>query len=225
MRIALLIPTLNEAATIADVVTRGRKHVDMVIVIDGGSTDGTVALARSAGAEIADGVLKGKGAALRRAFSSVDADIFVDMDGDGSHDPDDIPRLVAPIVEGTADLVIGSRMSGGSDELVGDFNKFLRMSGSNIITIVINKRFGLTLTDSQNGLRAIRASLAKSLGCREDIFTIEQEMLIRALKRGARVMEVPAHESRRASGESHIRLGRVWWRYVWSCAKNILWSP
>jgi dolichol-phosphate hexosyltransferase len=225
MRIVLLIPTLNEAATIADAVTRGRKHVDAVIVIDGGSTDDTVALARDAGSEIIVGVVRGKGAALRRAFSSVEADIFVDMDADGSHDADDIPRLLAPILDGTADLVIGSRMSGGSDELVGDFNKFLRMTGSNIITMAINKRFGLTLTDSQNGFRAIRAGLAKSLGCTEDIFTIEQEMLIRALKRGARVTEVPTHESRRVAGESHIRLGRVWWRFVWSCAKNIVWSP
>jgi dolichol-phosphate mannosyltransferase len=123
---------------------------------------------------------------------------------------------VRPILDDEADHVTGSRMRGGSDELHGDFGKFIRMIGSDIITLGINYRFNIRLTDSQNGFRAIKASVAKKLPLQENITTIEQEMIIKTLRLGYRMSEIPTHEYARKFGESNIRISKVWWRYVWS---------
>src|SRR5690606_37146105 len=106
------------------------------------------------------------------------------LDADGSHDPDDIPRLVAPILEGTADHVSGSRLMGGSSELHGGFDEFLRLTGSSLITACINWRFGVRLSESQNGFRAIRTAVVRQLPLRPNGTTIEQEMIIKTLRRG-----------------------------------------
>ena len=130
--------------------------------------------------------------------------------------------MVAPILADRADLVIGSRMRGGSDELHSSIPEFIRLLGSELITMTINYRFGVRMTDYQNGFRAIRRDLMRSLGTTERTFTIEQEMAIKALRRKARLDEVPAHEFRRHSGKSHIVVWRVGPRYVWCLLKNIV---
>jgi dolichol-phosphate mannosyltransferase len=112
-------------------------------------------------------------------------------------------------------------MRGGSDELHGDLGKFIRMVGSDIITLGINYRFGVRLTDSQNGFRAIRKSVAESLGLREDITTVEQEMIIKTLRKGYRIFEVPSHEYARKFGDSNINVRKVWFRYVYSWIKYL----
>ena len=127
------------------------------------------------------------------------------LDADGSHDPKDIPALVEPIKKGEADLVIGSRGRGGSDELHGDVEKLLRMIGSDIILIGINLRWKQHLTDSQNGFRAIRTDVMRLLDTKENITTIEQEMTMKALKNGLRVSETPTHEYARKYGDSTIQ--------------------
>jgi dolichol-phosphate mannosyltransferase len=88
----------------------------------------------------------------------------------------------------------------------------------------INYRFGVRLTDSQNGFRAIRRDAALSLGLQENITTIEQEMIIKTLKKGYRITEVPAHEYARKYGDSNIKLGKVWFRYVYSWLKYLFWN-
>ncbi len=98
----------------------------------------------------------GKGEALRLALAEAEGEIVVFIDADGSHDPQDIPKLVAPIRAGVSDLVIGSRGKGGSDELHGTLEQFIRYSGSQVIMLAINYRWNVRLTDSQNGFRAIR---------------------------------------------------------------------
>ena len=158
---------------------------------------------------LADGG-RGKGEALRRAISHIPTPITVFLDADGSHDPEDIPLLVEPILEGRADHVSASRLRGGSSELHGGFDEFFRLAGSSFITACINWRFGCRLSDSQNGFRAIRTSVLSQLDLREDLTTIEQEMIIKTLRRGFRMAEIPSHEHRRTHGASHIR--------VWRCA-------
>ena len=98
----------------------------------------------------------GKGGAIRQAIREATGDILVFIDGDGSHDPHDIPALIEPIVQGAADHVSGSRMLGGSDELHATFHQFIRLFGSQIITLSINYTQDVRLTDCQNGFRAIR---------------------------------------------------------------------
>jgi len=164
---------------------------------------------------------KGKGDAVRCAIEEASGEIIVFIDADGSHDPQDIPKLIKPIEEGKADLVIASRRKGGSDELYGDWNKFFREFGSNIITLLINHKFKTAITDSQNGFRAISKRAAKELDLKENITTIEQEMLIKVLKKGFKVAEAPSHEDKRKFGQSIIKLSKVWWRYIYSCLKYL----
>ena len=123
------------------------------MVVDGHSTDLTADLAKKAGALVIFDNGKGKGAAIRLAIENVSGDIIVFIDADGSHAPEDIPRLLEPILKDDADHVTGSRMMGGSDELHGDLGKFIRMLGSDIITLGINYRYNVRLTDSQNGFQ------------------------------------------------------------------------
>ncbi|MDD5440553.1 MAG: glycosyltransferase family 2 protein [Candidatus Omnitrophica bacterium] len=218
-KISVIVPAKNEEANIRDILTQSKKYADELIVIDGHSTDRTRETAEAHGARVYSDRRSGKGDALRTGIEKASGDILVFIDADGSHDPDDIPRLIAPILEGKADHVSGSRMRGGSDELHGDVLKFIRMVGSDIITLGINYRFKVRLTDSQNGFRAIRRDVARSLDLRENITTIEQEMVIKSLRKGYRVHEVPAHEYARKHGTSCIRVSRVWWRYVYTWLK------
>jgi dolichol-phosphate mannosyltransferase len=220
--VSVVIPTRNEAPSVGEVIRRCRSHATEILVVDGHSTDATRAIAREHGARVLLDNGRGKGAAVRAGIAAARGDVLVFIDADGSHDPEDIPRLVAPIAAGHADLVIGSRMRGGSDELHGELLKFVRMVGSDIITLGINYRFGAALTDTQNGFRAIRAARARDLVLEEDLTTIEQEMVIKALGAGLRVAEVAAHEHARQHGTSRIRLRQVWLRYVYSWAKYLL---
>ena len=139
-----------------------------------------------------------------------------------SHDPDDIPALAAPILAGEADLVIGSRWTGGSDELGGDIGKVIRSTGSSIITLAINYRWGVRLTDSQNGFRALSRKVVETIRLQEDIFTIEQEMIMKCLRQGLVVTEVPTHEYKRRSGSSQIVVWKVAHRYIWCLIRNLI---
>ena len=207
-RVTVVIPTKNEEGLIGEIV-------------DGHSTDRTrdIALAHGARVELDGG--KGKGEALRMSMETATGDIVVFIDADGSHDPKDIPSLVGPIKAGTADMVIGSRGTGGSDELHGTLEQFIRYTGSQIIMLAINYRFGVRLTDSQNGFRAVRRDVGRKLGLKSNLTTIEQEMLMRALKLGYRVDEAATHEYERKWGTSKVSVWRLWAAYLWSFFRNI----
>jgi glycosyltransferase involved in cell wall biosynthesis len=206
---------------IAEIVEAVRPYGDEVLVIDGHSKDRTREIAAEHGARVVLDHGKGKGEALRMSFDEAKGDIVVFIDADGSHDPKDIPALVAPIVAGQADMVIGSRGKGGSDELHGTFEQFLRYVGSQLIMLAINYRWNVRLTDSQNGYRALKREVGPKLGCTANLTTIEQEMLMKALKRGFRVSEVPSHEYERKWGKSKVSVWKLWAAYIWSFLRNI----
>lgn len=220
--VSLVIPARNEERCIAEAIERSIPFVDEIVVVDGHSVDRTVEIAEQYGVRVVKDNKRGKGEAIRVGATAVSHPIVVFMDADGSHDPADIPALVEPILENQADLVIGSRATGGSDELHGDVDKLFRMAGADIILIGINKRWGQNLTESQNGFRAIRTEVIRSLNLKENITTIEQEMLMKALKRGYIVSEVPTHEYSRKFGQSSIKLHKVWFRYIYSFIKNLI---
>jgi len=219
--VTIVVPARNEAPSIGGILDGARPYADELLVIDGHSTDGTADVAREHGASVLLDDGKGKGSALRQAIQASTTDLILFIDADGSHDPEDIPRVLAPLHAGEADLVIASRPMGGSDELHGDFEKVSRMIGSHIITLCINYRFDVRLSDSQNGFRALTTACAQSLHLREDSTTIEQEMLMQALHRGYRVKEVAAHEYARTHGKSTIVLNRVAHRYVYSLVRDL----
>ena len=219
--ITIIIPTLNEEETIANVIAQCKRYGDELIVVDGHSTDKTREIAAGLDIKVIVDNGAGKGAALRLAISIATGDIIVFIDADGSHDPHDIPRLIQPIIEGKADHVTGSRILGGSSELFGGFNEFMRLAGSSFITECINWRFNTKLSDSQNGFRAIKREIAVKLDLKENITTIEQEMVMRTLKKGFVMAEVPTHEHRRIVGNSKIMLRKVWFRYGFSLIKYL----
>jgi dolichol-phosphate hexosyltransferase len=219
--VTVVIPARNEELNIGEVIEKALDYCDEVLVVDGHSTDRTVEVSRSFGVRVISDNKKGKGDAIRVGASAATHPVIVFMDADGSHDPADIPMLVEPIKQGKADLVIGSRGRGGSDELHGDIEKLMRMVGSDLILIGINLRWKQHLTDSQNGFRAIRADVIRSLGLTENITTIEQEMTMKCLKKGYVIAEVPTHEYARKYGQSVIKLRKVWIRYIYSFIKNL----
>ena len=221
MKVSVVIPTLNEEHTLRDIIEGCRPYADEILVVDGHSTDRTREVAESAGVRVVLDNKKGKGEALRHSINFVTGDIIVFIDADGSHDPNDIPNLLVPILKDEADHVSASRLIGGSSELHGGFDECIRLMGSSFITACINWRFKVKLSESQNGFRAIRKDVIKQLGLSEDITTIEQEMIMKSLKKGFRMGEVPSHEHKRKMGYSKISVRKVWFRYVYTLVKYL----
>jgi dolichol-phosphate hexosyltransferase len=220
-RVTVVIPTRDEEGLIGEIVDAVRPHADEVLVVDGHSRDKTREIAAARGARVVLDHRKGKGEALRLSITEATGDIVVFIDADGSHDPHDIPALVDPIKAGNADMVIASRGRGGSDELHGTIEQFIRYVGSQLIMLAINYRWNVRLTDSQNGFRAIRRDVAGQLGLQSNLTTIEQEMLMKALKKGFRVSEIASHEYERKWGTSKVVVWKLWFAYLWSFARNI----
>lgn len=219
-KVTVVIPAHNEAKTIRRMISRVRPFADDVLVIlSKRSRDRTRAIVSEMGVPFVVDNGVGKGDALRLAIKAVKEGIIVFIDADGSHAPEDIPRLVAPIRRGSADMVIGSRMTGGSDELYGTIDQFFRLMFSNVITLMINYRFGQNITDYQNGFRALRADLAKKVKLKENLTTIEQEISIKFLKKGYRLKEVPTHEF--DGGKSSFNIWKVGHRYFWQIIRDI----
>ncbi len=126
--ITIIIPTYNEEKTIKKIISGVKQYGDEILVIGAKkSTDNTIQIAKSLGARTLIDNGKGKGAAMRLAIEEAKGDIIVFMDADGSHISADIPAIVAPIKNGSADMVIASRMLGGSEELHGTISQFIRM--------------------------------------------------------------------------------------------------
>lgn len=220
--VTIVIPAKDEENTILDIIQACFGFAQQVIVVDGRSNDNTMALVKSTEAEavIDDG--RGKGCAIRNSIPYIKNEIVVFIDADGSHDPYDIPKLIEPILDGRADHVSASRLLGGSSELHGTFNECFRLMGSSFITACINWRFGVNLSESQNGFRAIRTDVLRDLNLKENITTIEQEMIMKTLGKGYRMAEVPSHEHRRKFGESKIKLRKVAFRYVYTLLKYLV---
>jgi dolichol-phosphate mannosyltransferase len=220
--VSIVIPTRNEETTLPPVIERCRPYADEILVVDGHSDDRTRTLAADLGARVVLDNGRGKGAAIRQAIEMVRGEIVVFIDADGSHDPDDIPKMVEPIALGEADHCIASRMRGGSDELFSTFGQFVRMVGGQVITLAINYRFGIRITDSQNGFRAFRTDALRRLRLCENGTTIEQELTIKSVRQQLRIVEIPIHEYARAAGESKINVWRDGPRYVFSCVKYLI---
>lgn len=221
MRTTVIIPSRNEGDVVVNLAAAVRAFSDEIIVVDGHSTDGSPARLRAAGVTVIEDGGRGKGDAIRRGLDAATGDVVVTMDADGSHDPADIRSLVAPIASGEADIVIGCRMRGGSDEFAGTWTMFVRLWGNNILTQIINTVFCTSLTDSQNGFRAIRATAIGPLALKENRHSIELEMVLRALKLKLRVCQVPAHEYARTAGQSSLSVVQQTPTFLWCLLRNI----
>ncbi len=202
MKIVAIIPALNEAETIADVVRETlRQPVAAVVVVDNGSTDGTAMLAQQAGAEVVAEPRKGYGYACAAGVAAAtDADILVFLDADFSSLPSEISRLIGPIEAGRAQLVLGSRMLG---EIATGAMQPHQHFGNWLTARLMRLLYGFQVTDL-GPFRAIRADLLRSLNMQEMTFGWPTEMMVKAAKQQAQIIEVPVSWHVRRAGQSKV---------------------
>jgi len=164
-----------------------------IIVVDDGSTDGTGETAEEWG-QGREGVVvvrkpnQGKGSAIRAAIPYVDGDIVVIQDADLEYDPTDVPALIDPIIRGAADVVFGSRLSGGRPQRA---YLFWHLVGNRFLSLLTNVLYNTTLHDMETGYKAFRVEVLRSLDLRQDDFAIEPEITAKVCKRKFRIYELP----------------------------------
>jgi len=187
------IPAYNEEKTIAEVVLKAGCHVGEVLVCDDGSKDMTQIIARKNGAHVVEHKKNmGYGATMQTLFikaRELDADVLVVFDGDGQHDPDEIPELVKPVLEGRADIVIGSRFINGARMNV----PLYRRMGILVITLLTKIFSGYAISDAQSGFRAFNRKALEELKISEDGWGSSVEVFFRAHDVGLRIVEVPVN--------------------------------
>ena len=210
-RVSFIVPAYNEAATIGEVLARV-EALDLekqVIVVDDGSTDDTPRLldewSGRNGFHVIRQENRGKGAAIRAAIPHLEGDIAVIQDADLEYDPGEVPELIAPIVNGAADVVYGSRLSGGRPQRA---YLFWHLVGNRFLSLLTNILYNTTLSDMETGYKAFRADVLRSLDLREDDFAIEPEITARICKRKLRIYELPISYY----GRSYEEGKKITWR-------------
>jgi glycosyltransferase involved in cell wall biosynthesis len=204
MKLSVVVPTYNEERTIMNVIDAvsrvdlaaalGKKVELEIIVVDDGSTDGTRRMLDSLDSRPDIRVIvhdrnRGKGAAVRTGFAHVTGDIVIIQDADMEYDPTEFPRLLEPIVNGHADVVYGSRLSGGRPQRV---YLFWHMVGNRMLTLLTNVLFNSTLTDMETGYKVFKREVVDNFRLRENDFRIEPEMTAQVLRNtNLRVYEMP----------------------------------
>jgi glycosyltransferase involved in cell wall biosynthesis len=201
-RVAVILPALNEAEAIGSVLESiDRDMIDEVVVGDNGSNDGTATVAASGGALVVLEERKGYGSACLKAVAAVpDADILVFLDADGSDDPSEIPLLLTALVEGGADLVIGSRVTGQSEP--GALTPLQRFG--NAMTCFLVRRFWGVRYSDLGPFRAIWRHRYEELHMADPDFGWTIEMQVKAAQRGLRAAEVPVSYRNRRAGQSKV---------------------
>lgn len=213
-RIAVLIPCLNEELMVATVVKDFRRELPEaeIWVVDNGSTDNTTAVATAAGARILREPRTGKGFALRIAFRDIDADVYVLADGDGQLPAESVHELMRPVLEGRADMVVGSRALAGRTS-----HKFVNNLGNILFSRLLRTLLSVRVTDVLSGYRAMSRMLVKSLPLASRNFEIEVELTIKTSLRSYRITEVPIQvRPRPMATPSHLRVVRDGARISWA---------
>lgn len=225
--IGLVIFTKNEENTIGDVIDGASRYValDDIFVVDGHSSDRTVLIAQGRAVHLFFDERQGKGSAIRLAIREIKRDILIFMDSDGSHRPEEIPNFIRIFKENSnIDMVVASRFQGGSEELSGSLEELLHFIGNRLSTALINLRWCSNLTEVQNGFRAIRRDTAHELSLSENSFAIEQEMVMKCLQKRKKIIEFPSWERRRLYNRSHVVPAKMFFPYVLSLIRNIIWT-
>jgi glycosyltransferase involved in cell wall biosynthesis len=202
--VSIVLAAYNEAPTIEQVVRGCREHtpgVLEVIVVDDGSRDRTADIATACGATVIRmGTNGGKGRALCRGIEAARGDVLLFMDADGQDDPADIPRLFEALAR-DVDLVVGSRFLGHfGPGAITPLNRF----GNQALTHVVNVLFRVKLTDTQAGFKVVRRRVLERIDLGARRYDIEVDLLLRAIRSGGKVVEVPVSRARREHGASGL---------------------
>ena len=196
--VAVLIPCYNEAPTIAKVVGDFRRELPgaTIYVYDNNSSDDTAALARAAGAIVVAEHRQGKGFVVQSMFRDVAADCYVMVDGDDTYPADQVGALLAPVLAGDADLVVGNRLVEYDHGSYRGFHVF----GNHLVVRTINFIFKARLHDVMSGYRAFSRRLVETVPAISRGFEVETELTLQALYRNLVITEVPIHYGVRPAG-------------------------
>jgi glycosyltransferase involved in cell wall biosynthesis len=194
--VSVVIPSFNEERTIEEVIRRvaGVPFRTEILVVDDGSTDSTPAILERLRDEVAqlrtfpEPVNRGKGAAVRVGIAATRGDIVVIQDADLEYDPSDLPRLLAPLLKGVADVVYGTRLRGGEPQRA---HLFWHYAGNRFLSLLTNVLFNTTISDMEVGYKAFRGDLVRSIRLVSDDFAFEPEITAKVLRRHVRLYEVP----------------------------------
>lgn len=203
-RVAVIIPCLNEELTIGRVLRSFRSVLPdaALYVIDNNSRDATARIAREEGATVLRETRPGKGHAVRKAFREVEADVYVLVDGDDTYPAEEAPRLLAPVLDGAADIVVAARLGGETGF------RWINRLGNRLLLGTLNMTFGAALTDLLSGYRAMSREYVKQAPILSSGFELETELSILAFERGFRTIEMPITLRSRPAG-SHSKISVV----------------
>ena len=207
MLLSIIIPVYNEELTVGDVIDRAKAAAEQtglpteIIVMDDHSYDKSLLVAENRGVKLFS--LKkhlGKGYALRAGFAKARGDVIVTIDSDGSHKPEELPEVLAPIIRDQADLVIGSRYMDHKHVAARWLNAF----GVRVFNFLIEMATGVAITDSQSGYRAMTREVLRSQKLYSGEYEIESEMLVKTARKKFRIAEVPISFEQRTYGRSGV---------------------
>ena len=206
--LSIVIPVFNEEATIADIINRTKRTLERmevkheIVVVDDGSSDKSAYIAQKQKVQVLKNDHQGKGFALRSGFKQAKGELVVTLDADGSHIPEEIPMLLRFLIENKADFVVGSRFSNSRTNKT-KIPKLNRL-GNKLFNNLIGYLSQVKISDSQSGFRAFRASIIKKMKLSSHGYEIESEMLIKALKKGARLAQIAISFDQRTVGRSKL---------------------
>ncbi|MGH3086468.1 MAG: glycosyltransferase family 2 protein, partial [Rubrobacteraceae bacterium] len=227
-RVAAVIPSLNEALSISGVVKSLKKSplLSEVIVVDNASTDGTGELAREAGARVVREERRGYGrACLAGVLAAEEAEVIVFLDGDAADDPEELPKVLEPLLAGEADLVVGSRALGEREP--GSMT-WRQIFGNNLAAFLMRRIYEMKVTD-MGPFRAIRREDLLSLELSEMTYGWPVEMMVKSARAGYRYREVPVAYRRRIGvskvGGTISGSLRAGWRIISATLRYSRWQP
>jgi glycosyltransferase involved in cell wall biosynthesis len=201
VHITLIIPALNEAACIGPLLAElPAELIQQLLIVDNGSTDDTAGVARRAGAQVVVEPRRGYGYACAAGVAAASGDLLAFMDADGSFIPGELAALLVPMLDGSADLVLGTRMRGGM--AAGAMPPHQRF-GNQVVARLMHRLYGLHLTDL-GPFRVIRRDLLSTLDMSEMTYGWPVEMIVKAARQDARIVELPVSYRPRSAGYSKV---------------------